>query len=136
MNDNNTNRIGRPRPLSPHLQIYKLPLTAILSILHRASIIAMYFGVFGLILILADYAFVEHCACGDWLKNTSTGQIVTKIVLSGYALAASYWVCATIRHLTSDLGYGFQIKNAYRLSYITIAASLVLTAAIIYFGIL
>ncbi len=32
------------RPLSPHLQIYKLPFTALLSVLHRATGIKLSLG--------------------------------------------------------------------------------------------
>lgn len=32
------------RPLSPHLQIYRRTLTMALSIIHRATGIALYFG--------------------------------------------------------------------------------------------
>ncbi len=34
----------RPRPLSPHLQIYKPMLTMMMSIVHRITGAALYFG--------------------------------------------------------------------------------------------
>ncbi|MEK9706506.1 MAG: succinate dehydrogenase, cytochrome b556 subunit, partial [Alphaproteobacteria bacterium] len=34
----------RNRPLSPHLQVYRLPLDAILSITHRITGVALSFG--------------------------------------------------------------------------------------------
>jgi len=34
----------RPRPLSPHLQIYKPTLTMVMSIVHRITGAALYFG--------------------------------------------------------------------------------------------
>lgn len=132
----NPNYKARPRPLSPHLQVYKPQMTSALSIFHRASIIALYFGLFGFILILADYAFIEQCAIAGWLKTSSAGQIITKLTLSFYALAASYWVCATIRHLAWDLGKGFYIPTAYKTAYISIAATVLLTFLIIYYGVL
>ena len=36
--------MSRQRPLSPHLQIYKPQLTSILSILHRATGVALSIG--------------------------------------------------------------------------------------------
>jgi len=136
MSENKTisSKIGRPRPLSPHLQIYKPQFSTVLSILHRASIVTLYFGVLALAFTLYDYAFFAKCPLGDWLKTTDEGQILTKIVLSGYALAASYWVCATIRHLVWDAGFGFDIKTAWRTAQIVMLATLVLTASIIYFA--
>ena len=136
MADNDNNKIGRERPLSPHLQIYKPQFTSVLSIFHRASIVALYFGVFGLALILGNYAFIDDCPIAAWLKDNETGQMAAKIILSGYALAASYWVCATIRHLAWDMGKGFEIKTAYKTAIISIISTLVLTALIIYYGIL
>ncbi len=133
---NNSNYTARPRPLSPHLQVYKPQFTSMLSIAHRASIVALFFGLVGFAAILADYSYIEHCPLANWLKNDSTGQILAKIVLSGYALAASYWVCATIRHLVWDTGRGFFITTAYKTAVISIVTTLILTALIIYFGIL
>ena len=40
------------RPLSPHLQVYRLPLTAILSITHRLSGLALALGAAVLVLVL------------------------------------------------------------------------------------
>ncbi len=130
MTDNNIT--GRPRPLSPHLQVYKPQFTSVLSILHRASIVALYVGLFVLVFALANYAFIENCPVSAWLKTTSSGKLVTKLVLSGYALAASYWICATVRHLFWDMGKGFEIKTAYFTAKITIIATLVLAGFLIY----
>jgi succinate dehydrogenase / fumarate reductase cytochrome b subunit len=127
----NNNKIGRERPLSPHLQVYKPQFTSFLSILHRFSIVAMYFGVLGLVVALYHVAFGLECPKVEWLFRSENGQLLTKIVLSGYALAASYWVCATIRHLAWDAGYGFDIKTAYRTAIISVLATFVLAALII-----
>jgi len=40
MNDS----VKKKRPLSPHLQIYKIQLTSLMSILHRATGIVLYGG--------------------------------------------------------------------------------------------
>ena len=40
------------RPISPHLQIYKLPLTAIISISHRLTGVFLSVGLIGLVYIL------------------------------------------------------------------------------------
>ncbi|MFT7212503.1 MAG: succinate dehydrogenase / fumarate reductase cytochrome b subunit, partial [Granulosicoccus sp.] len=41
------------RPLSPHLQVYKLPLTAYLSIAHRATGIVNSMAIVLLVLLIA-----------------------------------------------------------------------------------
>ena len=126
--------LGRERPLSPHLQVYKPQITSALSIFHRASIITMYFAALAFVYFLYLQAFPFECACAAWLTGSETGQLIAKIALSGLALASSYWVCATIRHLFWDIGKGFEIKTAYKTGYLSIACTLVLTIAIIYFG--
>ena len=40
------------RPMSPHLQVYKLPLTAKLSILHRATGAALFIGLILMVWVL------------------------------------------------------------------------------------
>jgi len=42
------------RPMSPHVQIYRLPLTAIVSITHRATGVALSFGALLMVWILAS----------------------------------------------------------------------------------
>ncbi|MGF1627030.1 MAG: succinate dehydrogenase, cytochrome b556 subunit, partial [Alphaproteobacteria bacterium] len=36
--------VSRSRPLSPHLQIYRPEISSVLSILHRLTGIALFFG--------------------------------------------------------------------------------------------
>ena len=43
------------RPLSPHLQAYKLPLTGIISITHRMTGVVL---AFGLLLYVASFFFI------------------------------------------------------------------------------
>ena len=47
----------RNRPLSPHLQIYKMPFTAILSITHRATGVALAVGTVVLAITVAALLF-------------------------------------------------------------------------------
>ena len=51
------------RPLSPHLQIYRLTLTMAMSIAHRVSGAALYFGTLLLVWWLVAAA-TEQCGCG------------------------------------------------------------------------
>ena len=103
------------RPLSPHLQIYKPQLTSMLSILHRATGIALW-----VICAAADpatYARFESF-------NTS---ILGRIFLGGWLFSAFYHLCNGIRHLFWDAGYGFELKDAYRSGWIVLAVALIAT---------
>ena len=114
------------RPLSPHLHVYKPQLTSVLSILHRATGIALSLGA----LYLAIWVI---CAAAD-AQTYATFQsfnasIVGRIVLGGWLFCAFYHLCNGIRHLFWDAGYGFELKDAYRSGWIVVAVALIATAA-------
>jgi succinate dehydrogenase / fumarate reductase cytochrome b subunit len=112
------------RPLSPHLQVYKWQLTSVLSILHRATGIALSVGA----LYLATwviYAAANPTAYA--LFQSFNTSILGRIVLGGWLFCAFYHLCNGIRHLFWDAGYGFELKDAYRSGWIVVTVSLVAT---------
>lgn len=118
---------NRPeRPLSPHLQVYRPQLTSMLSILHRATGIALSVGA----LYLATW--VMYAASSPKAYALFQGfnvSIVGRIVLGGWLFSAFFHMCNGIRHLFWDAGYGFELKDAYRSGWIVVGVSLVATAA-------
>jgi len=113
------------RPLSPHLQIYKWQLTSVLSILHRATGIALAVGA----LYLATWVIYAAASPRAYaLFQTFNTSIAGRIVLGGWLFSAFYHLCNGIRHLFWDAGYGFELKDAYRSGWIVVAVSLVATA--------
>jgi len=112
------------RPLSPHLQVYKWQLTSVLSILRRATGIALSVGALYLALwvMFAAASPVTYAMFQSF--NTS---IVGRIFLGGWLFCGFYHLCNGIRHLAWDAGYGFEIRDAYRSGYAVLAATLVLT---------
>jgi len=113
------------RPLSPHLQVYKWQLTSVLSILHRATGIALSVGA----LYLATwviYAAANPTAYA--LFQSFNTSIVGRIVLGGWLFCAFYHLCNGIRHLFWDAGYGFELKDAYRSGWTVVVVSLIATA--------
>ena len=114
------------RPLSPHLQVYRPQLTSILSITHRATGIALSFGIILLI------AWILATAAGENYFNTVNSIItswVGKLVLVGFTWALFYTLCNGIRHLFWDAGFGFELSTVYKSGYATVGASVLLTAA-------
>ena len=112
------------RPLSPHLQVYKPQLTSVLSILHRATGIALSVGA----LYLATwviYAAANPAAYA--LFQSFNTSILGRIVLGGWLFCAFYHLCNGIRHLFWDAGYGFELKDAYRSGWIVVTVSLIAT---------
>jgi len=114
----------RDRPLSPHLQIYKLPLNALLSITHRLTGLVLALGAAGVVAMLvmaasgsqAYQAF--HAASYHWI-----GQIV----LVAFTLALYFHLCAGIRHLFWDAGYGYDLKTANLGSWLIMIGAVALT---------
>ena len=98
------------RPLSPHLQIYRWQLPMVLSIIHRATGIALAVGILVLVYwLLAAASGAEAYASAQQLL----GSWVGRVVLLGFSFALFFHLCNGIRHLFWDAGVGFEIKTAY-----------------------
>ena len=111
-------------PVSPHLQIYRLPLTALLSITHRLTGIFLALGSVLLIWILAAAAQgAEAYAVVIPHFQAWYGQIF----LLGFLFSLYLHFCNGIRHLFWDAGYGFELETVDLTAKIAIAVALVLT---------
>ena len=113
------------RPLSPHLQVYRLPLTAMMSITHRATGIA---NIIGLLVMTWWLVSLSNGPDAYTYFLSFADSIVGKIVLLGWTWSIFYHLCNGVRHLFWDAGYLFEIKNAYIASCVVLATSLALTA--------
>ena len=112
------------RPLSPHLQIYKLPPTALMSVLHRGTGVVLCIGTLFLVLVLASAAVGAENFAGTYnLLSSWFGYLV----LFGFTFALYTHYCNGIRHLLWDMGYGFDVSQASRGAMASFAAALVLT---------
>ncbi len=115
------------RPLSPHLQVYRLPLTAILSTLHRAT---------GIILSLGSLLLVwwlVSVAQGEAEFNTASviiSSFIGQLVLFGWTFALFFHLSNGIRHLFWDAGYGFDLRTVARSSIAVIASAGILTVLV------
>ena len=93
------------KPLSPHLQIYRLPLTAILSISHRLSGVILGFVYISFVFILLVLAFnVEMFNILLAYFNNFIGKIIVALA----SLTIFYHMTNGVRHMVWDLGYGFE----------------------------
>lgn len=121
------------RPLSPHLQVYNQSYTGTLSILHRITGVALSLGTVLLVWwIVAAAAGPEAFALADGVLTSWIGGLV----LIGSAWALAYHTANGIRHLVWDMGYGFELETVRLSGYAVIAASVVLTLAIVLVAIL
>ena len=111
------------RPLSPHLQVYRLPLSAITSILTRITGHALVVGIVLIVWwLVAAVSSAGAFACADWVMRSWLGFII----LTGSMWALWYHLLAGIRHLFYDAGYGMGIEQAQKSSQALIAGSVVL----------
>jgi succinate dehydrogenase / fumarate reductase, cytochrome b subunit len=112
------------RPLSPHLQVYKLPLTALMSISHRGTGIALSAGTLYLVwqLLAAasgpDAFAIFQSFAGSWLGL---------LVLFGWSVALFYHLMNGIRHLVWDAGFAFTLDATAKANRIVLVATVALT---------
>lgn len=113
-----------PRPISPHLQVYKPQLTSFTSILHRLSGIVLSVGMLYLVCWLGAAArgAEAFAALQDF-----NGSLIGRLLLLGWSLAFFYHLLNGIRHLAWDAGFGFELPNAYRSGYAVLAGTVILT---------
>ncbi len=98
-----------------------------LSILHRATGIALAVGLVVLVTFLMSLAGgPETYLRFSMAMSTPLGQLA----LIGWSFAFFYHLSNGVRHLFWDAGYGFEKAQANRSSYMVIASAIVLTAAL------
>lgn len=114
------------RPLSPHLQTYKWPISMASSILHRATGIALSVGT------LLFVWWLAAAAGSDAAYGHVSGFIRSwfgVLLLLGWTASLWYHFFAGIRHLAWDAGYGFDKPSVNRNTLIVLGATGVMTLA-------
>ena len=115
------------RPISPHLGIYRWQLTMMLSIIHRATGIALAVGTVMLCAMLIALASGAH----DYAAVRGfCGSGIGLFLLLGWTWSLCFHLCNGIRHLVWDAGWGFEIPRAYATGWTVVALSIVLTVLI------
>jgi succinate dehydrogenase / fumarate reductase cytochrome b subunit len=115
------------RPLSPHLTVWKWGPAMLVSILHRVSGGAL--TVVGLAILTW---WLAALASGDEAFASFVevlGHPAGLIVLAGLTWAFWQHFFSGLRHLVMDMGAGFELKVNRFWSVMTLAASLLATAA-------
>lgn len=120
MNDS----IKKNRPLSPHLQVYKVQMTSLLSILHRCTGMVLYGGA-----VLCTL-WVLALAQGPAAYGIMQGFVLHPlglIILMGLSFSFFYHLCNGIRHLLWDVGVGYELVDVYKTGWIVVTSSFVFT---------
>jgi succinate dehydrogenase / fumarate reductase cytochrome b subunit len=118
-----------PRPLSPHLGVYKFMYTMSLSILHRITGLAATLGflLFAWWLMALAGGPESYARVMRFLDTP-----VAKLVLVGFTFAFVYHFCNGIRHLVWDTGHGLERAQARRSGALVIVLALLLTVLVIW----
>ena len=118
---------GVERPLSPHLQIYAPSWTMVMSIVHRITGAALYFGT----LLLAWWLIAAAAGEGAYATaGAILGSWIGRLVLFGYTWALVHHLIGGIRFLIWDFGKCFEEKPRFMLSKINLVLSVPLTLLI------
>src|SRR5688500_11454483 len=120
-----------PRPLSPHLGVYKFMYTMSLSILHRLTGIAATAG------FLLFAWWLMALATGHDAYARAMGLLQSpfaKLLLVGFTFSFVYHFCNGIRHLVWDTGRGLERAQARRSGWLVIVMAVLLTALVVWLG--
>jgi succinate dehydrogenase / fumarate reductase, cytochrome b subunit len=121
------------RPLSPHLQIYKPMLTMMMSIVHRVTGGALYFGT----LILAWWLLAAASGPNAYAKfEWFAGSIIGRLILFGYTWALIHHMLGGIRHLIWDTGHGLGPNEREWLVTANLVGSIAITVLLWIVGLL
>jgi len=115
------------RPLSPHLDVYRLPLSALISIVHRGTGAFLTIGSVALVWWLMALAGGEESFIS---AQALMGSFIGRLVMFGWSFALFFHLANGIRHLFWDIGYGFEKDAVEKSSFIVIGAAGFLTLAV------
>lgn len=121
----------RERPLSPHLSVYKPIPTMVMSILHRISGGALYFGT-----ILVAWWLIATASGAANFETVSWffGTILGRLVLFAYTFALVHHMLGGLKHLIQDTGKGLEKDFTTRMAKLHPVLSGVLTILIWFAG--
>src|SRR3954466_7345172 len=113
-----------PRPLSPHLQIYRPQITSVLSITHRATGIALSVGTLLLVWWLLAAANGPEAFSS---VSAFVGSWFGILLLLGWTWSLFYHLLAGLRHLVWDAGYALELPQVELGGWIVVGGSIGLT---------
>jgi succinate dehydrogenase / fumarate reductase, cytochrome b subunit len=115
---------NRGRPMSPHIFIYRWPMTMTVSILHRVTGVMLSLG------LLVFVAWLVSLAAGADVYERFEGlmgSLAGRVFLVLWTAALFFHLANGVRHLFWDAGVGFEIRQANATGWTVIASTVVLT---------
>ena len=120
-------RVPVERPLSPHLTIYRLTLTMMMSIVHRITGAALYVGTLLVAWwLIAAASGPNGYATVQWFM----GSWIGRLMLFGQTSALIHHILSGLRYLIWDTGRGFGPSEREWLVRATLFGSVTLTVVL------
>ena len=122
-----------PRPLSPHLQIYRWSWTMTMSIFHRVTGVGLYLGISLLAIWLV--ALASGPGAFDAVQGFF-GSWFGMLILFGYTWTLMHHMLGGVRHLIWDFGHGMEPAQRVWMARLTLIGSVALTLLLWIAGVL
>lgn len=119
--------MGKPRPLSPHLTVYRPLIGSYTSILHRASSAAL---LGGLVFLAAWLLAIAQGGALFEALSVLWSSVVGKVMLFGWTFCAFFYAAQWVRHFAWDLGYGFEPDTARMTGHLALFGAAVATVLV------
>ena len=122
--------MGNRPPLSPHLQVYRMPITAIASICHRVTGY-MLGKIFAIAIPLFLFLLYKYPTSLESLfsYHTTWWFISCQFLL---VLVLVYHGLSGLRHLVMDFGFALGKQSSAVSAWILLASSLALSSALVF----
>lgn len=120
---------ARARPLSPHLQIYKFHLLMTMSIIHRATGVALCAAA-----VLLTWGLVAVASGPDAYAQFLgfMRSILGRLIVAGFVLSMVYHLLNGLRHLNWDTGSGLDLKSTYATGWAVVVLTPLLSAVLLW----
>lgn len=98
----------KQRPVNLELNTISFPPSALVSILHRITGVAMFFA---LLLVIGAWAFSLNSAESFQSVSDMMSGVVGKILTIGTVSALTYHILGGVRHMLMDMGYFEELES-------------------------
>jgi succinate dehydrogenase / fumarate reductase cytochrome b subunit len=119
--------VKKQRPVNLDLNTIKFPPSAISSILHRVTGVAMFFA---LLFVIWAWAVSVHSPEGFADVQAIMDGFLGKFVAIGTASALTYHILGGLRHVVMDLGHWEELESGNTSAKAVIALWVVLTVVL------
>ncbi|MEG3767932.1 succinate dehydrogenase, cytochrome b556 subunit [Alteromonas sp. 14N.309.X.WAT.G.H12] len=117
----------KQRPVNLDLNTIKFPPSAVSSILHRITGVAMFFA-----LLFVIWAWAVSVSSPEGFANVQTimDGVIGKLIAIGTASALTYHILGGIRHVIMDMGHWEELESGNNSARAIMALWIVLTVVL------